>query len=205
MEPPGAYTFSVTLSSLDTGCDQYADWWEVITPDGELVYRRILAHSHVNEQPFTRSGGPVELQETTQAIVRAHMNNAGYGGVAFSGSPASGFAADPSVTSALTPQLADQAPQPDKLRVLKEPPGSNMVTQSDNTLRLRDGRQLAYAEYGNPGGSPVMLFHGNPSSRLSWGLIPGSPFRPHLRLIAPDRPGLRSLGLPAGPSTAQLA
>ena len=110
---PGAYTFSVTLSSPDTGCDQYADWWEVITTDGELVYRRILAHSHVNEQPFTRSGGPVELQETTQAIVRAHVNNAGYGGVAFSGSPASGFVADPSVTSALAPELADATPQPD--------------------------------------------------------------------------------------------
>ncbi|MBW1757512.1 MAG: hypothetical protein JRJ80_15235 [Deltaproteobacteria bacterium] len=110
---PGAYTFSVTLSSPDTGCDQYADWWEVITTDGELVYRRILAHSHVNEQPFTRSGGPVELQETTQAIVRAHKNNAGYGGVAFSGSPASEFTADPSVSSALAPQLADAAPQPD--------------------------------------------------------------------------------------------
>jgi len=110
---PGAYTFSVTLSSPDTGCDQYADWWEVITTDGELVYRRNLAHSHVNEQPFTRSGGPVELQETTQAIVRAHMNNAGYGGVAFSGSPASDFAADPSVPSALARQLANAAPQPD--------------------------------------------------------------------------------------------
>ena len=110
---PGAYTFSVTLSSPDTGCNQYADWWEVISTDGELIYRRILAHSHVDEQPFTRSGGPVELQETTQAIVRAHMNDAGYGGVAFSGSPASGFAADPSVTSALAPQLADEAPQPD--------------------------------------------------------------------------------------------
>jgi pimeloyl-ACP methyl ester carboxylesterase len=63
------------------------------------------------------------------------------------------------------------------------------MTQKDKTLRLRDGRQLAYAEYGDPNGSPVMLFHGNPSSRLSWGLIPGSPFRPRLRLIAPDRPG----------------
>jgi pimeloyl-ACP methyl ester carboxylesterase len=64
-----------------------------------------------------------------------------------------------------------------------------MATQECKTRRLRDGRQLAYAEYGNPCGSPVMLFHGNPSSRLSWGLIPGSPFRPHLRFIAPDRPG----------------
>jgi len=109
----GAYTFSVTLRSPDTGCDQYADWWEVVTPDGELVYRRILAHSHVNEQPFTRSGGPVKLQETTQAIVRGHMSNAGYGGVAFSGSPASGFDADASVASALAPELADAAPQPD--------------------------------------------------------------------------------------------
>jgi pimeloyl-ACP methyl ester carboxylesterase len=59
----------------------------------------------------------------------------------------------------------------------------------DETLRLRNGRELAYAEYGDPDGCPVMLFHGNPSSRLSWGLIPGSPFRPRLRLIAPDRPG----------------
>ena len=60
---------------------------------------------------------------------------------------------------------------------------------SDKTLLLRNGRKLAYAEYGDPDGCPVMLFHGNPSSRLSWGLIPGSPFRPHVRLIAPDRPG----------------
>ena len=110
---PGAYTFSVTVSSPDTGCDQYANWWEVITTDGELVYRRILTHSHVNEQPFTRSGGPVELQETTQAIVRAHMNDAGYGGIAFSGSPAPGFAPDPSVTSSFAPELAEVAPQPD--------------------------------------------------------------------------------------------
>jgi hypothetical protein len=109
----GAYTFSVTLSSPDTGCDQYADWWEVLTPDGELIYRRILAHSHVDEQPFTRSGGPVDLQEMTQAIVRAHMNEAGYGGTAYSGSPATGFAADPSIPGPLAPELADAAPQPD--------------------------------------------------------------------------------------------
>jgi pimeloyl-ACP methyl ester carboxylesterase len=63
------------------------------------------------------------------------------------------------------------------------------MIQKGDTLRLRDGRELAYAEYGDPDGRPLMLFHGNPSSRLSWGLIPDSPFRPCLRLIAPDRPG----------------
>ena len=109
---PGAYSFAVTLESPDTGCDQYADWWEVITPDGELLYRRILAHSHVNEQPFTRSGGPVDVQATTRVIVRAHMNDAGYGGVAFSGSAEAGFAADASVTAELAPRLAEEAPLP---------------------------------------------------------------------------------------------
>jgi len=32
-----SYTFAVTIRSHDTGCDRYADWWEVITPEGELL------------------------------------------------------------------------------------------------------------------------------------------------------------------------
>ncbi len=108
----GAYDFAVTLRSPDTGCDRYADWWEVITPDGALRYRRILAHSHVDEQPFTRSGGPVDVQPNARVIVRAHMNDTGYGGTAFSGSAESGFAADPSVTAELAPKLAEQSPLP---------------------------------------------------------------------------------------------
>ena len=89
---PGAYTFKVTLRSPDTGCQQYADWWEVVSAEGELLYRRILLHSHVNEQPFTRSGGPVPIGAATQVIVRAHMNTTGYGGVAFKGAADQGFA-----------------------------------------------------------------------------------------------------------------
>ena len=108
----GAYRFVVTVESPDTGCDRYADWWEVITPDGALLYRRILTHSHVNEQPFTRGGGPIEVQSGTQVIVRGHMNDAGYGGVAFSGSVEAGFSADPSVSAGLAPELAEEPPLP---------------------------------------------------------------------------------------------
>jgi len=85
------HQLSVEIRSPDTGCEQYADWWEVITEDGELIYRRILTHSHVSEQPFTRSGGPVLISADTVVIVRAHMHPDGYGGAAFRGSVQGGF------------------------------------------------------------------------------------------------------------------
>ena len=88
----GNYNLSVTLESPDTGCDQYADWWEVFTPDGTLVYRRILGHSHVDEQPFTRSGGPVSVTADQEIIVRGHMNNLGYGTQVFRGTIGEGLA-----------------------------------------------------------------------------------------------------------------
>jgi len=89
---PGDYTFSVTVRSPDTGCEQYADWWEVVSPDGtDLIHRRILAHPHTNEQPFTRSGGPVVVRPDSTVVVRAHLNDAGYGGQALRGTVADGF------------------------------------------------------------------------------------------------------------------
>ena len=59
----------------------------------------------------------------------------------------------------------------------------------ETTIRLADGRRLAFAEYGDPEGKPVMLFHGLPGSRLAWGLLPGDPPPTDLRIIAPDRSG----------------
>ena len=103
--------FSVTISSPDTGCDRYADWWEVTTPDGELLYRRVLLHSHVNEQPFTRSGGPVNIADTLPVIVRVHMYPDGYSPHAFSGTIDSGFTSTTLETDFALP-LATQPPLP---------------------------------------------------------------------------------------------
>ena len=79
------------VASPDTGCDQYADWWEVFSEDGQLLYRRILLHSHVGEQPFVRSGGPVNIAADTVVYVRAHMNTIGYGGMLMKGTVQDGF------------------------------------------------------------------------------------------------------------------
>ncbi len=105
------YTFSVTIESPDTGCDQYADWWEVFTPDSTLIYRRILGHSHVDEQPFTRSGGSVNIGSEDFVYVRAHMNNLGYGSQVFSGSISDGFAQD-SLSVNYAAALVSEAPLP---------------------------------------------------------------------------------------------
>jgi len=48
-------TVHVTLSHPDTGWDHYADGWEVLDARGARLGLRVLAHPHVDEQPFTRS------------------------------------------------------------------------------------------------------------------------------------------------------
>lgn len=88
---PGAYQLAVTVKSPDRDCDQYANWWEVVSEDGRLLFRRILMHSHPEEQPFTRPGGPVAIAADDTVIVRAHLHPSGYGGVALRGSVAKGF------------------------------------------------------------------------------------------------------------------
>jgi pimeloyl-ACP methyl ester carboxylesterase len=59
---------------------------------------------------------------------------------------------------------------------------------ADRTLSLRDGRSLAYAEWGDASGAPVVLFHGSPSSRL---FCPNETVTASaaVRLITIDRPG----------------
>ncbi|MFP8871855.1 MAG: hypothetical protein VCB43_10835 [Myxococcota bacterium] len=109
----GPWTFSVTIRSDETGCDQYADWWEIVTPDGELVYRRILAHSHPDDQPFTRAGEqPADVTSTVEVYVRAHLAPGGYVGSVFGGTVDGGFS-EIAVADGFAADLESVAPQPD--------------------------------------------------------------------------------------------
>ena len=56
-------------------------------------------------------------------------------------------------------------------------------------IELRDGRVLAYAEWGDPNGFPTFYFHGTPSSRLEAAFAHSAAQRHGFRLIATDRPG----------------
>jgi len=65
--------------------------------------------------------------------------------------------------------------------------------RADATITLADGRPLAYCEWGNPSGSPVLLAHGGPGSRL---LCPDqdATAAAEVRLLTVDRPGYGGSG-----------
>ncbi|MBM7066271.1 hypothetical protein [Actibacterium sp. 188UL27-1] len=66
------WSFSVTLSHGDTGWDDYADGWRVMAPDGTVLGTRVLAHPHVNEQPFTRSLSGIAIPDgLTEVMIEA--------------------------------------------------------------------------------------------------------------------------------------
>lgn len=84
----GSWTFHVTVEHPDTGWEDYADGWDVVTPDGVVLrpdpdspFTRLLLHPHENEQPFTRSqSGIVVPSGVTHVRVRAHDLVDGFGG-----------------------------------------------------------------------------------------------------------------------------
>jgi pimeloyl-ACP methyl ester carboxylesterase len=67
--------------------------------------------------------------------------------------------------------------------------GDKMSDTGDLFITLRDGRNLAYAEYGDPQGKPIFYFHGFPGSHWEAKMVEGGVLRNHVRIIAVDRPG----------------
>ncbi|MCB1908419.1 MAG: hypothetical protein KDH15_13710 [Rhodocyclaceae bacterium] len=76
--------FDVTVRHDDEGWNHYADRWDVLAPDGQVLGSRVLLHPHVAEQPFTRSlGGVVIPPELESVRIRAHDKLHGHGGREF--------------------------------------------------------------------------------------------------------------------------
>lgn len=81
---PGVWTVKVTVRHDDAGWDHYANRWEILDLERNILATRVLAHPHDNEQPFTRSlTGVLIPLEMRQVIVRAHDSVHGYGGKEF--------------------------------------------------------------------------------------------------------------------------
>lgn len=63
-------------------------------------------------------------------------------------------------------------------------------SRSREIVSLADGRRLGFAEWGSPGGHPVLFFHSSPGGRLErWG-DESALVRLGVRLITTDRPGI---------------
>ena len=77
----GTWRFDTTVRHNDQGWDNYADAWQVIDVEGNVLGERILLHPHDNEQPFTRSQSGIVIPDgVTQVIVQAKDNVEGFGG-----------------------------------------------------------------------------------------------------------------------------
>lgn len=77
----GAYRFDVTVLHADAGWDHYANKWDIVAPNGDVIDTRILHHPHDTEQPFTRSLTTDKIpDDLTHVIVRAHDSVHEYGG-----------------------------------------------------------------------------------------------------------------------------
>ncbi len=74
-------SFQATIKHDDEGWKHYANAFEVLLPNSEVVATRVLRHPHVKEQPFTRSIEEVKLPAgTSEVIIRARDSVHGHGG-----------------------------------------------------------------------------------------------------------------------------
>ena len=81
--PASVCQFTVTVKHDDSGWDHYANRFEIVSPEGDVLATRILRHPHVDEQPFTRSLARVRILHTVSDVqVRAGDLVHGLGGAA---------------------------------------------------------------------------------------------------------------------------
>lgn len=64
------------------------------------------------------------------------------------------------------------------------------MREGPQCVRVADGRRLAWAEYGDPAGHPVLYHHGGLNSHLDAATAHEPARALGVRLVAPDRPGI---------------
>ena len=82
------------------------------------------------------------------------------------------------------PHDTDTETRPDAAALAEE------LAANPQTITLEDGRQLGYAECGDPDGVPLVVYHGFPNSRVFGALFDEVGRERGIRVITPDRPGM---------------
>jgi hypothetical protein len=76
------YDVRVTLSSPYDTPERYADGWQVLDPDGNVLGTHTLLHDHANEQPFTRTQRGVAIPAGVDEVTVQGRDQAnGFGGL----------------------------------------------------------------------------------------------------------------------------
>jgi pimeloyl-ACP methyl ester carboxylesterase len=63
-------------------------------------------------------------------------------------------------------------------------------SRTTNMMKMRDGRELCFSDFGDSNSKPVIYFHGFPGSRLEVQRFDRIAAENHYRLISIDRPGM---------------
>ncbi|MEM7293612.1 MAG: hypothetical protein AAF420_09515 [Pseudomonadota bacterium] len=79
-----SFRINATLEHADTGWEHYADAWDVLDADGNVLGTRVLYHPHVDEQPFTRSLTLTIPKSVKTVTIRAKDSKHEYGGKSMS-------------------------------------------------------------------------------------------------------------------------
>lgn len=76
---------------------------------------------------------------------------------------------------------------------------------TESTLTLPDGRTLGYEAYGTQQGPLVFALHGTPTCSLAYTMLHEPAHSLGIRLLAPDRPGIRSSSAKRGYRVVDVA
>lgn len=71
----GAVQLEVTIQSPDEDCEHHADWWEVLSEDGEILGRHLLNKPYNFEQPFTTTDTFQKVKPDQTILIRAHFSS----------------------------------------------------------------------------------------------------------------------------------